>query len=228
MAASARAQLLVARARQLMAAPDGKQQNSPAPAARPPARPAASAVDSKHGGAPAPLATPTLDALARELAIEEKARAMIAAARAAAQQPKPSAAGAGASTAESFYGPRHPPPRPLFRVPPNASEKERESMLLEFCSSNNLTNPTGPNLETYAAAFILARSVGDKPLAFATLKGPVRAAIGALVPLQAHRPTETQIVRKALYAAAHTAPNRNAAKAPLPPEWLVKVVRAGT
>ena len=138
-------------------------------------------------------------------------------------------------------------------MPPNASAAERKALLLadienavseatppstkrtyetyqrqyrEFCEAKGLTDPTGPDMDQYIGAFILSRSVGPKALTLSTLKGPVRAALGALVPLQDVRPTQTQVVRKALYAAQHTAPARNAAKEPLPAEWLVRITRA--
>lgn len=140
-----------------------------------------------------------------------------------------------------------------FRVPPDASDDEKRQLLLgdirqavneatpnttkrtydtyqkqyfEFCTANNLTDPTGKNIDVYAAAFILSRSVGANALTLATLKGPVRAAIGALVALANERPSTSQPVRRALYAATHTAPVRDAAKRPLPPEWLIKISRA--
>ena len=145
------------------------------------------------------------------------------------------------------------PQRRAFSLPPNASADERKALLtadieravraatpsttqrtydtyqqqyLEFCANNNLPDATGPDMELYISAFILSRASGPNALSLSTLKGPVRASLGALVPLQNTRPTATQAVRKALYAATHTAPHRDAAKAPLPAEWLVRIVRA--
>lgn len=165
-----------------------------------------------------------------------------------------SAAGAGAAQpAEQFYGPPPPLVRRRFRMPPAASADEKDAALRSdvlraindatpqstaktyatyqkqyntFCHENGIEQPLGAAFPTQIAAFILSRSVGPKALALSTLKGPVRAALGALKPIDDERATQSQVVRKALYAASHTAPNPKAAKLPLPPEMLTKIVTA--
>ena len=196
-----------------------------------------------------------MEALARRLMMDAKAQAAAATARAAARPPAAAAAApvSEAAASAAFLGAPATPRRATFSVPKSASDDEIKHLLeldiedavstatpattkrtydtyqrqyYEFCTANNLTDPTGANMKLYIAAFILSRSKGPKALALSTLKGPVRAALGALVPLRDDRPTATQPVRRALYAAEHTAPYRNAAKAPLPGEWLVKIARA--
>lgn len=180
---------------------------------------------------------------------EAKVKAALEAARAA----RPPAAAAAPAPAAAFYGPQPAPLRPLFAIPPNATESQRIELLsadikhaiskatpdttkrtydtyqrqyIAFCEANNYPDPLGKHMKLYISAFILNRSEGPKALAFSTLKGPVRAALGALVPLQDDRPTTAQAVSKALYATKHTAPTRHAAKLPLPSDLLLKVVRA--
>lgn len=250
---SARAQALLAAAREQRPQQQSAQRLQgvqPAPQLRAPPAPTYTAA--KPVAQP-PNGTPALDAFAKQMLIVAKMHAEVAAARERARPaPRPVAAAAPPSSLP-FRAPQPAAVRRAFHLPPGADRKERTELLtadiqravsaatpattkrtyetyqkqyLEFCSTNNLPEPTGPDMELYISAFILSRSIGPKALAYSTLSGPVRAALGALVPLQNERPTTTQVVRKALYAASHTAPARVMAKAPLPADWLVKIVSA--
>lgn len=193
-----------------------------------------------------------LQRLARELAARDRAEA---AARQARERKPPAAAAAAPASAADFYGPAEPAPRARFSMPRNASAEEKRSLLLQdihtaisaatpanttrtyqpyqkqyaqFCADKGLGAPTGTSEEMAPkiAAFILSRGSGANALAISTLHGPVRAALGALVPYHDDRPTTRQIVRKALFAITHTAPNPKHAKEPITPELLTRIVKA--
>ena len=96
----------------------------------------------------------------------------------------------------------------------------------DFCVRMRYSEPLGPNADVQMAAFLVDCATRPKPLAQATILGPVAACLADLSRLSATKPMRSPAVEAAKLVAYRKAPLPKRAKQPLSPEIMSAIAKA--